>query len=856
MFMRLSAILITIFSLLILVGCLQHISSGTNQYEDYYRNHFNLVAISDPADSELCKMGSCYCMVCHNGTNIFGPMTSLVGGYCYFDKECNATKFAEVNSGHGQYANLLMHHFMVGQGPTFGDFSTANTFCNNRLGMAVQWLLGTVDSPYSKPDASRSMCFLSKDVIPVYILYSGGVNINITATRDIAEILGTQGDDFFQGRLSDGPVGPVIVVTEMNFNTSQSAEVAEQVRAIDGACQNDRANNKIYCLIAVGPKINDYAALDAIMNEPDMKEKIDLVAYGVDGRFVRSCDGSKINLQVINFSSYSLYAYNKPTIIPYVLFDPGTNDSNNSCTWSEYAVVNAYSSFFPLGIQALQKRGVIGIAPYSFNTTGGEGIVNPLNCTNCAVGKTQERLRAWYGGCQLYTAYTRETGNTKPSGGTLLLFGNASGAVCNYNAQFDYLSAVKFADRDLLRQQANPIQASTPKYFSCDACIINNITNPTPFSFVGISTIMPTDAQCSSFPEIDQWASSRNLDPMFVRAIIYHESSFQPCAAAKVCKAGNGVNGQPLNSAAGCFDDDSSSADECYSNAFNEMYDPTGTCADHLVNALNTNQPQPDWRWCAFGIMQSLEPPYTFWSAAYTIDGQNGPYYPTIFQANSHGSLLLSQAKICNPVNFNPFNPADSVCIGTYKIQEKLKSAKIWMNANRGRLNWPATDNEKENVFAAYVAAHKYRGDWDANTRKSSVVHPRCAEPTSNGDCWAYGFSKSWHNNYTYCASDMGQADTEDCDGTVPRREFENGLPTKCNGYTDIIEYIRTCEVPWLKNNNDYGANVMAAYFAFTSRCSNSMCPDGKVLYHAMEWDAKIPSSGTPYIQDPVVATP
>lgn len=830
--MRLSAIIIAIFGLLILVGCLQRISSGTNPYEDYYRNHFNLVAISDPADSELCQTGSCWCMVCHNGTNIFGPLTSLVGGSCYFDKECNSTKLSELGSGH--YENLVPHHFMMGQGPTFGDFATANTFCNNRLGMAVQWLLGSADSPYLKPDASRSMCFLSRDVIPVYILYSGGTNINITTTRDIAEILGTEGDDLYQGRLSDGPVGPVIIVTEMNFNASQAAEVADQVRAIDGACQNDRSNNEIHCIIAVGPRINDREALDAIMNEPDMKDLVDLVAYGVDGRYTSSCDGSKIRMQAVDFSSYSLYTYNKPTIIPYVLFDPGTNDVNNTCTWREDQVVDAYSSFFPMGIQALQKRGVIGIAPYSFNTTGGEGILNPLNCTNCAVGKTAERLNAWYGGCQLFTSYTGEAGTKNPSGGILLLFGNASGAVCNYNTQVDSMFGVQFASRDLLQPQVSPSEDATPKYFSCDACIINNISQPTPFSIVGIATVPTTDAQCSSFPEIDQWASARNLDPMFVRAIIYRESNFQPCVAAKVCRAGYNVPG--------CFDNDDS-ADECYNGAYNEMYDPTGTCT--FVNAPNTNLPQPDWRWCALGMMQSLEPPSTFWPGAYTSDGNDGPLYP-IFQASSL-SAELHQAKICNPINFNPFNPADSICIGTYKIQEKFKSAKTWIAAHRGQLNWQATDSEKENVFTAYIAAHKYRGDWDANTRKP--LHPRCSEAMSNGICWAIGFSTSWHYNYTYCATDAGQADEEHCDGTVPRREFENGLPTKCNGYTDIMEYIRVCEVPWLKTGSDYGANVLSAYFAFTLNCPNSMCPDGKVMFNAMA--QPIPMSGTPYLPDP-----
>ncbi|VVC03037.1 Uncharacterised protein [Candidatus Bilamarchaeum dharawalense] len=829
-------LLIILFGLILFFGCLSRIGSGTTLYEQDYKDNFQRIAIYEPNASNLCKVGECLCMVCKNGTNIFGPIKSLVGGYCYFEKNCTANKTGEISLGSPPYEDKLIRHFMIGQGPTFGDFSTANTYCNNRLSMAVQWLIGDNETAYMEPDASRAMCFLSKDIIPVYILYSNGTAMDMMAeTGKIADILGTDGGSLYLGRLSSGPVGPVIVIPEINFDVSHAADVAQQIHIINSACQNNRGANDIHCITAVGPKMNDVAALDAVMQElkaNGWQNELDLVAYGIDGRYARTCDGAQVRQQALNFSSYALYNYSKPTLIPYVLFDPGTNDSNNSCTWNEYSVVAAYGSFFPIGIQALQKRGVIGIAPYSFNTTGGTGVVNPLNCTNCAVARTQDRLRSWYGGCQMYTWYSREASKTNPSGGTLLIFGNESGSVCNHNTQYDYLSAVRFAGRDISQQQQNQLNASQPKYFSCDACIINNITSPIPFEFTNVRNDVPPDLYCSGFPEIDTWAGSRNLDPMLVRAFIITESNFDPCAAAKVCRAGY--------AGPGCFDNDPATADECYYQGYNKMEDPTGNCT--FVNAPNWDTPNPDWRWCGLGIMQSLEPPYTFWPAAFAPGGVDGPL-ASVYLASHPADSELANAKSCNPVNFNPFNPSDSACMGTLKLEAKLKDAKKWIFDNRGKLNWQATDSEKDSVFAAYIAAHKYGGTWDAKgTTSRKPGHPRCASTMKNGDCWAYGFSQSWPYDAAYCGTDAGRADTTRCDNGAPIQQ----PPDKCYGYTDFIKFVRDCEVPYLKSGRDSGAVKMQNFFWLTTNCTNSMCPDGKALYAAMQMT--VPPSGTPYL--------
>jgi hypothetical protein len=813
----------------VISGCLAKLNGGSSAFEHEYRDNLSRVAIYNSSMAEFCRPGSCWCMVCKNGTNIFGPLNNLIGGYCYYDKNCTPAMMASYNNRTAN-PDLTVRQFMIGQGPTFGDFGAANTQCSDRLSMSVQWLVGSNVSPYIRPDAVRTMCFLSKDIIPVYILYSNGSNINITRSRDIGTILGTEGDDVFMGRLSDGPVGPVVVVTEMDFDRSKAAEVANQVRAIDQGCGNDRANNKIFCFIAVAPKINDFEALDTVMRELGADaDKVDLVAYGINGKYLHSCEGARARQQALNFSSYALYNWSKPTIIPYVLFDPGTNDTDNSCTWGENDVVSAYGAFFPFGVTTLQKRGVVGIAPYSYNTSGGIGVTNPLNCSDCGVARTASRLRAWYAGCQAYTNVTRPSGNV-PSGSTQILFGNESGTSCNSNTNFDFMRGFSFAGRDIMQQQTTQLRDAAPLLFTCDACLLANSSRPISDIFASLrpSTGAAPDRYCTSYPEINQWASARNLDPMLVRAFVLTESDFNPCSAARVCRQGYD-DGR-------CFEP-GPGKDECYDMSYDEMYDPAGNCTFDI--APNSGSAQPDWRYCAVGIMQSLEPPYTFWPASVNPDGANGPYFD-VFDRSGFRTLDLNGVKACNP-RFNPFVAADSICIGTAKLESALRAARGWINSHRGQLNWGSGDIDKDSLFAAYVAGNMYSGFWGSKSR--SADHPRCSSGVSNGDCWAYGFSLSWAVNDTYCASDAGQDDPH-CEGGHPKKN----PPYECYGYSDFIQYVQECEVPFLPRRVDPGKGKVEAFLWLSNGCPNNFCPDGKKLFQLME--RSLPGSGTPYIPD------
>ncbi|MEW6035765.1 MAG: hypothetical protein AB1529_04075 [Candidatus Micrarchaeota archaeon] len=848
--MRAAAILIALSIVLLAAGCLQRLNGGSSVFEQEYRDTLSRVAISAPNQTEECRIGSCWCMVCKNGTNIFGPMDNLIGGYCYFEKNCTNDRMSAFNNR--TYPELGVRQFMIGQGPTFGDFAIANTYCSDRLSMAVQWLIGNNETPYMRPDSMRTMCFLSKGVIPVYVLYSNGTNINNTRARAIGEILGTEGRNIRQGIFTEQHVGPTIVVTEMNFDKNRAGEIADQVRAIDQGCQNDRANNKIYCFIAVSPKMNDFEALDAVMQAlGGDSDKVDLVAFGIDNHYVNGCDGAQARLQATNFSSYALYNHSKPTLIPYVMFDPGALDRTGRCNWTEANVVEGYKAFFPFQIQNLQKRGVIGIAPYSFNTSGGIGVTNPLNCTNCGVGRTTERMRAWYGGCQLYSNYSR-LGRADVSDTTQILFGNESGTVCSANTQYSYMGGFGFTGRDIFQQAEAELRPQQAFLFSCDACLLANASRPVSSLFPSLhpNAGTPSTQYCpynpdTLFPEVEQWASARNLDPMLVRAVIYTESGFDPCSAAKVCNQGY--------DAPGCFEA-GPGKDECYDAAYDEMYIPENTpnCTLQLENDVVAPGQKPRWRWCAVGLMQSLEPPWTFWPAQYRDDATDGFYVDVFNRAGISSSADLVGARGCNRYNFNPFNATDSICIGTLKIERLMRAARDWIQSHRNQLNWDTSESgdfDKTNLFQAYVMSNKYAGFWDSKQRVAyeGQPHPRCSSATSNGDCWALGFAMSWAVNDTYCSSTDGQSDSRCQDGHPKKNP-----PLDCYGYSDFIQYVQECEVPFLPRKADPGKNKVEAYLWFL-QCPTSMCPDGKRLYQLME--RPLPASGTPYIPDVPPAT-
>jgi len=835
------AVPVMLFALLaamLAAGCISSIGSTTGYTDEYVNALKARVPLTDSTDTVKCKDANCVCMVCKKGSSLFVFFTSLAGGSCYFDSHCDPSKFKSIASGtYGK--NIVPNYFRIGQGPSFSDFGAADPWCDDQGGIAVQWLIGAPGSPYALPSARRALCMLDKGVIPVYVLYSGGKDINIDQTSQIANVLGTQGSSVTGGRLP-GPVGPVIVTTEMNYDAGQAAQIKKQIEAINAGCRNNRDSNPpvINCMVAVAPRLGDYAALDAVMKDPatgqidpEMNKSVDLVAYGIDSNTMSlagHCTQPSVAWEnATAFSRYALYNLTKASVIPYVLFDAGGTDASGSCTWSEATMIDGYSAFFNSYVQALPALGVIGVAAYSFNSSS-LGLNNPLGCKDCDLARDSARMRSWFAGCQAYVNLSRKVTNgvdSYPSDGALIRYPDQPSGSCqddtnNIAAELinrEYTSNGLDADfTSPVTPQLRPPPTGT--LFSCDECVSDK-AGAAPFKF---PTYTAAQTACTQYPELDSFASQRSLDPTYVRAVVASESGNQQCAIAKVCKANSGTSG--------CFNPSNSGQnDPCYAQGYNTMSDPSSTCS-FTPSSANP----PNWRFCGLGLMQVLEPPYDYWPAQYRADGKDGPDVAVYNDAvkRGMGSLMglgspgdgMAVAKACDPTNFNPFNTTDAACAGTAILAQKMVQARKLVAGYHNYqgvnlLNWfPTTDVDKDSVFAAYVAANLYVGTWNTCVLQDS--RGICIQ--TKGDKWVGDFWTSWTANATYC-SDNYKNDHTSCSGP--------GQPNHCFGYTDFVTYVHDCET----NNFDPGAIKMGYYYSLRSICKNSQCPDWQALYNAQK---------------------
>jgi len=319
----------------------------------------------------------------------------------------------------------------------------------------------------------------------------------------------------------------------------------------------------------------------------------------------------------------------------------------------------------------------------------------------------------------------------------------------------------------------------------------------------------PQADACKAFPSIERWATKRNLDPIFVRAVALTQSNFDDCAAAKACKQGYDDSG--------CFEP-GPAQDAGYAIAYDEMYDPAGRC--QMANAAPGQN--PDWRFLSSGLMQTLEPPYTFWPPAYHPEGAEGQYFD-VFDRSGLKQLDFGDARACNP-NFNPFSAEDSICLGTAKLERMMRSANAWVASHKGMLVLGAkgknrtvfsgreyTEADGEKMLTLYVAGNMYSG---LLHMKAGAGHPRCPSSQRSGDCWAQDFQESAAVTDAYCASQGGRADSR-CDKGHPRRS----APTGCFGYTDFVQFVRECEIPFTAIKRDYGAMAIDAYNTLKARC-------------------------------------
>jgi hypothetical protein len=880
-------------ALLLAPGCVQKTGS-------YYTTEGNItpIAVYDENSIPICKLGVCVCMSCKNSTfSWLRPFPSLVGGNCYFLQNCTPDKFLALMN-RTLKPDESARRFMIGQGYSFNDFGDANPWCGNRLDMAVQWLVGDNDTPYSLPDATRAMCMLDKGVMPVYVLYSNGTNIDPDRAKQIATILGTGGKpQTIAGAIippggiiptTGGPVGPVVITTEMGYDGTNDAvvsNVTQEIINMDQACGNVRTGNpatdKIYCMIALAPKMGDMAAIQAVKDKlgPFNWNKVDLIAFGINAHTVNlsttnslTCFPDEALSQAVTFAGDVLYNYSKPTIIPYVMFDANGTDSANSCNWTEQAMMTGYLHMFSWGMIPFQKAGVIGVAAYDFNSSQ-YSITNPLNCQDCALGKDDYRMANYFVPCR--KTKVRDTGQV-PSGDNAILFPNESGGSCDLNIQPLGLMQIVYGD------SANAISPTTAAVknetaFRCDACASENLTFPFIIGTRGgahISLADTTDNNfyCKSIPQLALFAGRKNVDPTIMRAIAIGESGLNPCAAAMVCP-----DDSPQQ--AGCMH-------EGYSKALDYVPEPDtdnncnpGQPGLPLTNAQNMQfwkpppmynsggKQQAQYRWSGLGLMGVIEPPYTFWPKPYYVNPQNGQTGTDgpLFDGTPTGNQLLAQAQAAGDTaniagaksecgdQFNPFNATYASCMGTYKYSVNLKAARDYLGVagNADALN-VKDQPDKLNALAYYIALEMYRGYWYApyTSIGGGFGMPR---KQTYGEQWVAEFKIQQQYTAAWFRDPANANNKQIIDDQAANPE--------CYGQSDFIFFVRECEfkrrnkapVPIsdesIYNNpaayyGDYGSRILNIYQDLINGCDNSYCPSWKRL--AVEMCVKGPLGGVP----------
>jgi|GEM_PF-2639585 len=857
---------IIIFSLfiavLLLSGCIQQVG-GFQTFSKGYAENLNWEEIASPAKE--CQLGNCSCMVCKKGPSIWPVFSSLAGGYCKFDNECNRTRFMDylnTSSSRNLSSNYSIRSFMIGQGPSFADYAAANTLCNDKLSMAVQWLIGGPQKPYDDVDPNRAICLLDKSVLPVYILYSNGENIDISKTEQIAYTLGNEGT-LIRAAQKNGPVGPVVIVTEMDFNSSNATivdGVANQVDTINSWCNDwsDPNDPKIYCFVGIAPKIGDYEGLNKVMDKLERKytkeelSKFVLLAYGLNSHYANaSCNGNRMLFEAKAFSQYARNNYSIASIIPYVLIDVGQPDASGTCNWTEVEAVNTYNSIFSNGIAMLMKYGVIGIALYSPDASS---FSNPLNCVNCGVMRSDMLKRAWFGNCQKYTTTKYNGSTTLAIPDPLIRFPNNNAADCG-GGEDQVMPSFYLHSRDFSGEILDILNPKTPnldskqaeQYWTCSSCISERRNLTDVFKNTGGSSVLGKGMNpnqkisnnavkrgisdvCSNYSELDYYASRFNVDPMLVRALVATESGFDKCAVSKALASGITPAGQCSDAVPGN-----------YMIGYEYIEDPEGDCKFEKIKSVTQNDEDVlPCTYVAFGLMQVLESPYTFWDEK----NENHKYFEDA-KVNGRKEDIAGANATCGST-FNPFNVSNAACWGTAKLAKFIQESE--RDARAVALN--KSDPDEVNTLKALIGVYKYKGLWDANA--SNI------------------FNKQWCTGQSYrtvgkCLIDAYQGSNVTCtlasNGTCMSSSKEEACTSTCSISEDLCYYGPDSpkDFIWFVNciskNEGTGSSfyfyangglqVLRYYIWLNSNCPQASCPSWMELNSVL--NGSYNNQNTPY---------
>lgn len=774
-----------------------------------------------------CEDTKCYCLICENKTvdNWYGGTTvaSLVGGNCYLKSDCtfDETKQTGVSKLLNDNKNAAVRPFMIGTGTTFSDLTVSNAFCQNGQDLAVKWVWGANGDDYPIPEPDRATCLLEKNVIPMYVLYSEGKAVSAARASQIAVL--------FQGK------GPAILTTEINFEFDKASEVAQQAINMKKYCSN--------CLIAVAPKMGDLKSLDEVMKLAS--GSIDLVAVGVDSNYYpfADCDATRLVMYARNFSQYAMKEYSKPSIWPYIVIEEGTRNNADTCNWEENSTAMVNSYFFLTDLLPSLKYGVIGVSKYTYTP-----FVNPLNCSNCSdawmpetqkwtdtIVNSEPRFSQWYSFCSIYSE-TSENGNR-----VLSVFPGQSDACqsCNQGVQnLNYYNLFKDSGgqavymmytqpgniqpipADELNKWLTPQDASYPNspvlpYYKCNFCVANE-SKTIPLELAGgvndkgrVVNYGATTEQCTGFPQLDFYADQWDVDPMLIRAIVNHESSFDPCSASLVAKnkdAYDKYTAQGWSVFPGDFG--------CW-----KPHDEVGSGADQSGLCPNIVDLPEDLAYCAYGLGQVLEHPYWDWRVQSDGTLETGGY-ATPEQLSSYCFA-----------DYNPFNATHAACRAAYEFRGKWDAAKGIVEKYRVELGVGAPEKaELKRWYIAAIAAELYRGGF-----KTAWVYSMTTGNTESEK----EFSESEIQGYAGVMASESKS-CKKLEITVNDKGEKEITKIDYGPVTSFLDYLANCEGPCYYSQDfgtvkcrTYGKSILSKYYGLASTClskskTSLACPDSR----------------------------
>ncbi|MCX8198187.1 MAG: hypothetical protein N3F07_03280 [Candidatus Micrarchaeota archaeon] len=660
------------------------LASGCALYDyrtgDPLPGSLNVTELSDDINGSriVCKElpgpHPCYCVLCENKTswdlgilNFLNPFfdSSLKGGNCSIS-HCNISTAVQVIK---EDENVQLRTFMLGHGPTFTAGDLSNIYCNYSNQLAVTWLLGANGIPPQVPQSKRAACWLERNIIPIYIYNTQGTAIDPARTGQIASAL--------------ADAGPVIITSEINFNSSDASAVQavkQQIYQIKRNCPK--------CLSVLAVKSGDLEGVRAVLEDPspsyggkNISSLVDLVGFGFLANDYPDCNVNRIIGYNLAFSRFILRNYSKPTIWLYVGASEGGN-ANGVCTFSPGAVREFYQSLFT-GIQGFASSGVIGMAFYEFSDRSG-----PLPCPEgrgCEFGvlsssglQKHPHINTWAELCRYYTQVDYRS--------PLVFSRNAQGIVCDFlqNWKMYQIASVEVnTNLGLSNEQVIPLPRK--KKLHCGEICVSDIPLQKPDiynSYQGASF----SGSCSRYPAIEDYSDDFEISSVYMRALIQQESGFDPWVVS--------CSPTPCNIPANTTMDQ-----------LCQMAGYSSGCSAHTLNRDNDKTCPPSAPYfCAMGLAQCTRPP---------------------------GDSLLSR-ECAGGSSYDPFNASQSICCGARELRQRLAQADSFLQANWEKLSeCPYGMTQDEYGWAKYyLAANMYYGG-PAIQHLSSFLSQRDA----NGKC-------------------------------------------------------------------------------------------------------------------------